>query len=219
MPKPPLHQLYPVPGFNGDGYRNCKCHSLSLTVREHQLTDYIGIPLVKFVRIKHSPEVEGTRVVEVWSLCFAWLYSYHLDCLKSWFASKLQFGETRMLMLTGPNLGGSPLMCQDLASFLDHCSRTMSSPLCASHRSPHLQRPCDASLHRHHQSLPLSTKDRLPKACIILGIYKYTWYNLVRLQELFNEEGCEAKQLLNGDGKPYVTELKLHCRLVFQDSD
>ncbi|KAI6685056.1 hypothetical protein NL676_030969 [Syzygium grande] len=35
----------------------------------------------------------------------------------------------------------------------------------------------------------------------------YTWkYNLVRLQELFNEEGCEAKLLLNGDGKPYVTD-------------
>ncbi|CAI0432620.1 unnamed protein product [Linum tenue] len=31
-------------------------------------------------------------------------------------------------------------------------------------------------------------------------------YNLVRLKELFNEEGVEAKLRLNDDGKPYVTD-------------
>ncbi|KAI6685057.1 hypothetical protein NL676_030970 [Syzygium grande] len=28
MPKPPLHQLCSVPGFDGDGYRNSKCGSI-----------------------------------------------------------------------------------------------------------------------------------------------------------------------------------------------
>lgn len=38
-------------------------------------------------------------------------------------------------------------------------------------------------------------------------VVQFCWkYNLVRLQELFNEEGCEAKLRLNEDGKPYVTD-------------
>ncbi|KAF8039071.1 hypothetical protein BT93_B1574 [Corymbia citriodora subsp. variegata] len=38
-------------------------------------------------------------------------------------------------------------------------------------------------------------------------IVQFCWkYNLVRLKELFNEEGCEAKLRLNEDGKPYVTD-------------
>lgn len=38
-------------------------------------------------------------------------------------------------------------------------------------------------------------------------VVQFCWsYNLVRLQELFKVEGCEAKLRLNGDGKPYVTD-------------
>ncbi|KAL2536884.1 putative ribose-5-phosphate isomerase 3 [Forsythia ovata] len=38
-------------------------------------------------------------------------------------------------------------------------------------------------------------------------VVQFCWkYNLVRLQELFEEEGCEAKLRLDGDGKPYVTD-------------
>lgn len=38
-------------------------------------------------------------------------------------------------------------------------------------------------------------------------VVQFCWkYNLVRLQELFKEEGCEAKLRLNPDGKPYVTD-------------
>lgn len=38
-------------------------------------------------------------------------------------------------------------------------------------------------------------------------VVQFCWkYNLVRLQELFGEEGCEAKLRLGGDGKPYVTD-------------
>ncbi|KAL3750365.1 hypothetical protein ACJRO7_011376 [Eucalyptus globulus] len=38
-------------------------------------------------------------------------------------------------------------------------------------------------------------------------VVQFCWkYNLVRLQELFNEEGCDAKLRLNQDGKPYVTD-------------
>ncbi|XP_030520770.1 probable ribose-5-phosphate isomerase 3, chloroplastic [Rhodamnia argentea] len=38
-------------------------------------------------------------------------------------------------------------------------------------------------------------------------VVQFCWkYNLVRLQELFKEEGCEAKLRLNEDGKPYVTD-------------
>ncbi|CAA2934863.1 probable ribose-5-phosphate isomerase 3, chloroplastic [Olea europaea subsp. europaea] len=38
-------------------------------------------------------------------------------------------------------------------------------------------------------------------------VVQFCWkYNLVRLQELFKEEGCEAKLRLDGDGKPYVTD-------------
>ena len=37
-------------------------------------------------------------------------------------------------------------------------------------------------------------------------VVQFCWkYNLVRLQELFKEEGCEAKLRLDG-GKPYVTD-------------
>ncbi|XP_043724336.1 probable ribose-5-phosphate isomerase 3, chloroplastic [Telopea speciosissima] len=38
-------------------------------------------------------------------------------------------------------------------------------------------------------------------------VVQFCWkYNLTRLQELFKEEGCEAKLRLDGDGKPYVTD-------------
>ncbi|KAK6915434.1 Ribose 5-phosphate isomerase, type A [Dillenia turbinata] len=38
-------------------------------------------------------------------------------------------------------------------------------------------------------------------------VVQFCWkYNLVRLQELFKEEGCEAKLRLDSDGKPYVTD-------------
>ncbi|VVA12881.1 PREDICTED: probable ribose-5-phosphate isomerase [Prunus dulcis] len=38
-------------------------------------------------------------------------------------------------------------------------------------------------------------------------VVQFCWkYNLVRLQELFNEEGVEAKLRLDGDGKPYITD-------------
>ncbi|KAF8392330.1 hypothetical protein HHK36_022672 [Tetracentron sinense] len=38
-------------------------------------------------------------------------------------------------------------------------------------------------------------------------VVQFCWkYNLIRLQELFKEEGCEAKLRLDGNGKPYVTD-------------
>ncbi|KAL6504744.1 putative ribose-5-phosphate isomerase 3, chloroplastic [Orobanche hederae] len=38
-------------------------------------------------------------------------------------------------------------------------------------------------------------------------VVQFCWnYNLVRLQELFGEEGCLAKLRLDRDGKPYVTD-------------
>ncbi|KAG8363781.1 hypothetical protein BUALT_Bualt19G0058000 [Buddleja alternifolia] len=38
-------------------------------------------------------------------------------------------------------------------------------------------------------------------------VVQFCWnYNLVRLGELFKDEGCEAKLRLDGDGKPYVTD-------------
>lgn len=38
-------------------------------------------------------------------------------------------------------------------------------------------------------------------------VVQFCWkYNQVRLQDLFKEEGCEAKLRLDGDGKPYVTD-------------
>ncbi|XP_022897925.1 probable ribose-5-phosphate isomerase 3, chloroplastic [Olea europaea var. sylvestris] len=38
-------------------------------------------------------------------------------------------------------------------------------------------------------------------------VVQFCWkYNLLRLQELFKEEACEAKLRLDGDGKPYVTD-------------
>ncbi|PWA62848.1 Ribose 5-phosphate isomerase, type A [Artemisia annua] len=38
-------------------------------------------------------------------------------------------------------------------------------------------------------------------------VVQFCWkYNLVRLQELFKSEGCDAKLRLDGDGKPYVTD-------------
>ncbi|KAJ7978099.1 Ribose 5-phosphate isomerase A [Quillaja saponaria] len=38
-------------------------------------------------------------------------------------------------------------------------------------------------------------------------VVQFCWkYNLVRLQELFNEEGVESKLRLNDDGKPFVTD-------------
>lgn len=38
-------------------------------------------------------------------------------------------------------------------------------------------------------------------------VVQFCWkYNQVRLQGLFNEEGCEAKLRLDDNGKPYVTD-------------
>ncbi|XP_022143009.1 probable ribose-5-phosphate isomerase 3, chloroplastic [Momordica charantia] len=38
-------------------------------------------------------------------------------------------------------------------------------------------------------------------------VVQFCWkYNLVRLQDLFKDEGCEAKLRLDADGKPYVTD-------------
>lgn len=38
-------------------------------------------------------------------------------------------------------------------------------------------------------------------------VVQFCWkYNLTRLQELFREEGCEAKLRFDPDGKPYVTD-------------
>ncbi|KAJ4968659.1 hypothetical protein NE237_015360 [Protea cynaroides] len=38
-------------------------------------------------------------------------------------------------------------------------------------------------------------------------VVQFCWkYNLIRLQELFKDEGCDAKLRLDGDGKPYVTD-------------
>ncbi|CAK9136038.1 unnamed protein product [Ilex paraguariensis] len=38
-------------------------------------------------------------------------------------------------------------------------------------------------------------------------VVQFCWkYNLVRLAELFKEEGCDAKLRLDGNGKPYVTD-------------
>ncbi|RDY08036.1 putative ribose-5-phosphate isomerase 3, chloroplastic, partial [Mucuna pruriens] len=38
-------------------------------------------------------------------------------------------------------------------------------------------------------------------------VVQFCWkYNLVRLQELFKEEGCDAKLRLDDSGKPYVTD-------------
>ncbi|URE29822.1 hypothetical protein MUK42_17303 [Musa troglodytarum] len=38
-------------------------------------------------------------------------------------------------------------------------------------------------------------------------VVQFCWkYNQIRLQELFEEEGCEAKLRLDGNGKPYVTD-------------
>lgn len=38
-------------------------------------------------------------------------------------------------------------------------------------------------------------------------VVQFCWkYNLVRLQEMFNAEGCDAKLRVDGDGKPYVTD-------------
>ncbi|KAL5198473.1 hypothetical protein ABZP36_001985 [Zizania latifolia] len=38
-------------------------------------------------------------------------------------------------------------------------------------------------------------------------VVQFCWkYNQVRLQDLFNEEGCEAKLRLDENGKPYVTD-------------
>lgn len=38
-------------------------------------------------------------------------------------------------------------------------------------------------------------------------VVQFCWnYNLVRLQDLFKEEGVDAKLRLDGDGKPYVTD-------------
>ncbi|PIN26592.1 Ribose 5-phosphate isomerase [Handroanthus impetiginosus] len=56
-------------------------------------------------------------------------------------------------------------------------------------------------------------------------VVQFCWnYNLVRLQELFKEEGCEAKLRLDGNGKPYVTDnsnyiVDLYFKTPIKDSD
>lgn len=38
-------------------------------------------------------------------------------------------------------------------------------------------------------------------------VVQFCWkYNLIRLQDMFKSEGCDAKLRLDGDGKPYVTD-------------
>ncbi|KAH7856696.1 hypothetical protein Vadar_004412 [Vaccinium darrowii] len=55
-------------------------------------------------------------------------------------------------------------------------------------------------------------------------VVQFCWkYNLVRLQELFNAEGCEAKLRLDG-GKPYVTDnmnyiVDLYFKTPIKDSE
>ncbi|KAJ8760678.1 hypothetical protein K2173_017671 [Erythroxylum novogranatense] len=45
------------------------------------------------------------------------------------------------------------------------------------------------------------------KLAMPVEVVQFCWkYNLVRLKELFKEEGCEAKLRLNEGGKPYVTD-------------
>uniref|UniRef100_A0A5B7B8N9 ribose-5-phosphate isomerase n=1 Tax=Davidia involucrata TaxID=16924 RepID=A0A5B7B8N9_DAVIN len=56
-------------------------------------------------------------------------------------------------------------------------------------------------------------------------VVQFCWkYNLIRLQELFKEEGCEAKLRLDGNGKPYVTDnmnyiVDLYFKTPIKDSD
>ncbi|KZV54421.1 putative ribose-5-phosphate isomerase 3, chloroplastic [Dorcoceras hygrometricum] len=56
-------------------------------------------------------------------------------------------------------------------------------------------------------------------------VVQFCWnYNLVRLQELFKGEGCEAKLRLDGNGKPYVTDnsnyiVDLYFKTPIKDSD
>ncbi|KAL6504446.1 putative ribose-5-phosphate isomerase 3, chloroplastic [Orobanche gracilis] len=55
-------------------------------------------------------------------------------------------------------------------------------------------------------------------------VVQFCWnYNLVRLQELFGEDGCQAKLRLDRDGKPYVTDnsnyiLDLYFKTPIKDS-
>ncbi|OAY42112.1 probable ribose-5-phosphate isomerase 3, chloroplastic [Manihot esculenta] len=45
------------------------------------------------------------------------------------------------------------------------------------------------------------------KLAMPVEVVQFCWkHNLVRLKQLFNEEGCEAKLRLNEAGKPYVTD-------------
>lgn len=38
-------------------------------------------------------------------------------------------------------------------------------------------------------------------------VVQFCWkYNLIRLQDIFKELGCEAKLRMDGDSKPYVTD-------------
>lgn len=42
---------------------------------------------------------------------------------------------------------------------------------------------------------------------MLVEVVQFCWkYNLIRLQELFKGEGCDAKLRLDADGKPYVTD-------------
>ncbi|KAJ4719644.1 Ribose 5-phosphate isomerase A [Melia azedarach] len=45
------------------------------------------------------------------------------------------------------------------------------------------------------------------KLAMPVEVVQFCWkYNLVRLQDMFKELGCEAKLRVNADGKPYVTD-------------
>ncbi|KAF8039054.1 hypothetical protein BT93_B1560 [Corymbia citriodora subsp. variegata] len=69
---------------------------------------------------------------------------------------------------------------------------------CSPLRHPHLHLLlCHAAA---ASALPRQGQDT--KKCVL-----QTWkYNLVRCQELFGEDWCETKLLLNEDGKPYMTD-------------
>lgn len=63
------------------------------------------------------------------------------------------------------------------------------------------------------------------KLAMPVEVVQFCWkYNLVRLQDLFKELGCEAKLRLDGDGKPYVTDnhnyiVDLYYETPIKDAD
>lgn len=87
-------------------------------------------------------------------------------------------------------------------------------PLFCHAAAPSALARCHCLLRVSHQSLPSCRQGQGTEKG-----YVTSWkYNLVRLQELFNEEGCEAKLWLNEDMKPYMyivdCILRLQLRMV-----